>query len=70
MSTFATLLYTLSIWQNNTKTYKKYGIFVSIFWITYRIYVESFFGIILEGLSFLSAIIGLIREKSDIIISR
>ena len=62
MPTFATLLYTLSIWQNNTKTYKKYGIFVSIFWITYHIYVKSLFGIILEGLSFLSAIIGLKRE--------
>lgn len=67
MPMFATLLYTISIWQNNTKIYKKYGIFVSIFWIIYHIYVKSLFGSILEGVLLLSVIIGLIREKCGII---
>ena len=66
MPSIGTLLYTLSVWQNDTKTYKKYGILVSIFWITYHIYVKSLFGIILESILLISVIIGLIKDKKVI----
>lgn len=63
MPSVGTLLYTLSVWQNDTKTYKKYGILIELSWLIYFIYVKSLFGIILEGISLISIIIGLKREK-------
>ena len=63
MPSIGTLLYTLSVWQNDTKTYKKYGILIELSWLIYFIYVKSLFGIILEGISLISIIIGLKREK-------
>lgn len=62
MSVLATIIYTYSVWQKNTKIYKWLGIPVSLCWITYNIYIASLFGIILEGILMTSAIIGLIRE--------
>ena len=63
MSVFATMLYTYSVWQKNTKIYKLLGIPVSLAWITYNIYIKSIFGIILEFVLMISAIIGLFRDK-------
>lgn len=63
MPSVGTLLYTLSVWQNDTKIYKKYGILIELSWLIYFIYVKSLFGIILEGISLISIIIGLKREK-------
>ena len=63
MSVFATMLYTYSVWQKDTKIYKILGIPVSLAWITYNIYIKSIFGIILEFILMISAVIGLIREK-------
>ena len=45
MPAIGTLLYTLSVWQKDTKTYKKYGIFIELSWFIYFIYVKSLFGI-------------------------
>ncbi len=65
MSVFATMLYTYSVWQKDTKVYKILGLPVGILWIIYNIYIKSIFGIILEVVLFISAIIGLINEKKN-----
>ena len=62
MSVFATMLYTYSVWQKKTSIYKVLGIPVGIIWILYNIYIFSIFGIILESLLLISAIIGISRE--------
>ncbi len=66
MSVAATMLYTYSVWQKNTKVYKILGIPVGIFWIVYNFYIFSIFGIILETILCVSAIVGYIREKKQI----
>ncbi len=58
----ATLIYTISIWQDSNKLYKIIGIPVEICWLSYHIYIQSLFGIILESFLFVSVIIG-IRKK-------
>lgn len=63
MPVIGTFLYTLSVWQNDTKKYKKYGIFIELSWLMYFIHINSLFGIILEGISLISVIIGLKRDK-------
>ncbi len=65
MSVFATYLYTLSIWQKNTKVYKIFGIPVGLTGVLYNIYIFSVLGIVLESISFLSAIIGFCREMKS-----
>lgn len=59
----ATILYSLSVWQDNSKLYKIFGIPIEICWLSYHIYVKSLFGIILETFLFISVIIGVIRKK-------
>ena len=66
MSVFATSLYTYSIWQKDTKKYKILGIPVSIIWLIYNFYIKSIFGIILEFILMISAIIGFINEKNTV----
>lgn len=63
MSVVATMLYTYSVWQKNTKIYKMLGLPVSIIWIIYNIYIFSIFGIILEVILSISAIIGYMKES-------
>jgi hypothetical protein len=58
---FATLTFTVSIWQKNVLVYRVLGIFVGIFWIIYNVGVESFFGITLESVLLVGVIIGLGR---------
>lgn len=62
LSVFATLTYTYSIWQKSTKVYKFCGIFVSSFAIAYHAYIRSIFGVILESIVLVAAIIGFITE--------
>lgn len=62
MSVFATLIYTYSVWQKNTKVYKYLGPPTSICWIIYDIYIMSWFGMLLESALMISAIIGIVRE--------
>ena len=64
MPSIGTLLYTLSVWQNDTKIYKKYGVLIEMSWFLYFIYIKSLFGIVLEGISLISIMIGLKREKN------
>lgn len=63
LSVFATMLYTLSVWQKNTKVYKFMGIPVSILWISYNIFIRSLFGILLEVALFVVEIIGIIKAS-------
>lgn len=62
MSVLATMLYTYSVWQKDTKIYKILGIPVGIIWIIYNIYIFSIFGIILEVVLAISAVIGYKKE--------
>lgn len=61
-SVFATMVYTFSVWQKNTKVYKILGIPTEIFWIAYNIYIMSIFGIILESIMFVCIIAGNVLE--------
>lgn len=62
MSVAATMLYTYSVWQKSTKVYKILGIPVEIIWLIYNIYIMSIFGIVMEVVLAISAIIGYIKE--------
>ena len=46
VSIFATMVYTYSVCQKDTKIYKLLGIPVGILWVIYNSYVKSIFGII------------------------
>lgn len=63
LSVIATMLYTFSVWQKNTKVYKIVGFPVSLLWIIYNIYVKSLFGCICECAILVSAVIGTIKES-------
>lgn len=62
MPSISTLLYTLSVWQNDRRLYRIFGIPIEIIWLIYHIYIFSIFGIILEGFLLISVVIGIIRE--------
>ena len=62
LSVFATMLYTYSVWQKNTKIYKLLGIPTGILWISYNVYIMSIFGIILESVLLICSIIGYVLE--------
>ncbi len=66
MSVIATMIYTYSVWQKNTKVYKILGLPVGVFWIIYNIYIFSIFGIILEVILFIAALVGCVRENKPI----
>lgn len=62
-SVLGTFLYTYSVWQKNTDTYKLLGIPTSMSWIAYNIYIKSIFGGILESIVLLCSGIGYILAK-------
>ena len=62
LSVIATMIFTYSIWQKNTKVYKLLGIPVGTFWILYNLYVKSIFGVILESALLIASIVGFIRD--------
>ncbi len=64
MSVAATMLYTFSVWQKNTKVYKLLGMPIEAIWIIYNVYIFSIFGIILESVLAVSTIVGYLREKN------
>lgn len=66
LSVFATMVYTYSVCQKDTKMYKLLGIPVGILWVIYNAYVKSIFGIILEGILLICSISGYIIEKKNI----
>jgi len=66
-SVLGTFLYTYSIWQKNTNTYKLLGIPTSLSWIAYNIYIKSIFGSILESIILICSGVGylLAKEKTS-----
>lgn len=62
---FATSIYTYSVWQKKTIVYKILGIFTSILFVIYHIYIQSLFGIILEGSLLIFTITGFILEWKE-----
>ncbi len=58
LSVAATVLYEISIWQNNTKVYKFLGIPVALCWMLYNTFIFSVAGIFSEGFIFLTAVVG------------
>ena len=65
LSVGATMLYTYSICQKNSKMYKIIGIPVSILWISYNIFVKSLFGAILESIVLIFEIRGVTKESKN-----
>lgn len=65
MPSIGTLLYTLSVWQNDRKIYRIFGIPIEISWLIYHIYVFSIFGIILEIILFIVVVIGIMKEVNN-----
>ncbi len=61
LSVFATLTYTVSVWQKNHKVYRAMGVAVSVLWIVYFIFIWSIFSIILESVLLVVEIISTIR---------
>ena len=60
----ATILYTYSVWQTDVKSYKLFGFISSFIYVIYNIYLKSIFGILLEFIKTLCALIGYIKDKS------
>ncbi|MDR1361538.1 MAG: YgjV family protein [Rickettsiales bacterium] len=56
---FATMCFTISIWQKNGLIYRLLGVPVGVFWIIYNIVVSSFMGLILESGLLIFVIAGL-----------
>lgn len=69
-SVFATLTYSVSVWQKNKKVYNIMGVFVSLLWIVYGIFIKSIFGVICEGILLIVEIVSVIKclkdEKTEI----
>ena len=65
LSIFATMLYTFSVWQKNSKIYKFTGILISACWIAYNSCIFSIFGFVCEVILFVSVVVGLILEFCD-----
>lgn len=61
----ATLLYTYSIWQSNTKIYKLLGIITGILFVIYNIYIKSIFGIIAEFILTICSLHGYIIDLKN-----
>lgn len=62
LSTLATILYEISIWQKNTKVYKFLGIPIALCWAAYNGFIGSIFGILCESGMFISSVWGYIKE--------
>jgi len=64
-SVFATMLYTISVWQKKTIIYKILGIPTGICWIIYNVYIFSIIGMILESILLICAITGFLLELAQ-----
>jgi len=60
-TTFASLAYTVSIWQKNITVYEILGVVSCVFSLAYYAFIGSFFGIILESALMIVEIIGTIK---------
>lgn len=61
-SMFASMVYTISVWQRNRRTYRLLGIFSTALWVVYNVHVYSIFGIILEVTMSITALIFFIKD--------
>ncbi len=57
----ATLIYTYSVWQDDTKLYRYLAFPCSLCWMTYNISCRSLFGVIAECILIIFEIIGVIK---------
>lgn len=62
---FATVTFTISIWQKNVFIYRLLGIFVGIFSIIYQAFLQSFVGTTLASVMLVFVIIGFIKYLCD-----
>lgn len=62
LSTLATTLYEISIWQKSTKVYKFLGIPIAFCWAAYNGLIGSIFGVLCETGMFISSIWGYLKE--------
>ena len=56
----STLAFTAAIWQKNVLAFKITAVPCSFAWIIYNLYVESMFGVIMEGILFLVIVMALV----------
>lgn len=61
----ATVLFTYSVWQDNTNVYRYMAIPMSIMWIVYNLYCNSLFGTILECIMLIFEIVGIIKNRKN-----
>lgn len=61
----ATIIYTFAIWVEKGKLYKIFGVLSSVAWIVYNIFIHTLFGIILEAVMVICAIVGLVKHRKD-----
>ena len=61
-SVIAVSLSTIGLWQKKVKVYKLLSIPANIMWLGYYIYINSFFGYILEGILVICTIIGYFKN--------
>ena len=66
---FASLTFTVAIWQKNKVVYNFMGPLISAFWITYHFIVDNFFGVVLESvlLAFIitGAVLSAVKPKQE-----
>lgn len=58
---FASFLYTLGIWQNNLKLFRKIALITPILWFIYNIHVSAYISIFASCMEFISAVIAIYR---------
>ena len=64
LNILATIIYTYSLWQESTKSYKLLGIIVNGLMIVYDTYIKSIMGVFFMIISFISSIIGYYKESN------
>ena len=73
-SIFASVTYTVSVWQRNIKVYKILGVLASVFGVVYFIFIGSLFGVILEScmlvISAVGAITYIIKDRKNMIVNK
>ena len=60
----ASAIYTFAVWNEKSKYYKIYAIASSLAWVVYDVFIKSLFGVILESVMVICAIVGLIKNKN------
>ena len=58
----ATMIYTYALWQKSTKKYKLFGMVVNVLMIGYNMSIMSIIGVIFMIISFISSIVGYIKD--------